>query len=138
MVVRLNAYLYFSGNCREALEFYRDCLGGELNLMTMGESPMASQMPPEARNRVMHCSLVSGDMIIMASDTMQPGELIQGNTVSLCISGTNKKEIETYFSKLSGGGKITQPLETMFFGTYGALTDKFGINWMFQIDAPQT
>jgi len=134
---RLNVYLSFAGNCRAAMEFYRDSLGGKLDLMTMGESPMASQTPPESKNRVMHSLLDADGMVIMASDMMGQDKPVKGNTVSLCINGSDKKEIEVYFRKLPAGGKVTNPLSDTFFGTYGSLTDKFGVDWMFEADKPK-
>jgi PhnB protein len=134
---RLNAYLYFGGNCSAAMRFYNECLGGDLRIMTVKESPMASQMPPEMMDRVMHATLQSEDMVIMASDMLGQEGVVKGNTISLCINGTSKQEIEGYYSKLSAGGKVTTALREEFFGTYGAFTDKFGIDWMFQADAPK-
>ena len=128
----LSPYLAFNGNCREAMDFYRECLGGELKLMTMGESPMAAQIPAEARNRVMHATLTFDGMVLMASDMMESKRPVRGNRISVCVSGPDKKEIETCFTKMSAGGKINSPLKEEFFGLYGALIDKFGIAWMFQ------
>ncbi len=109
-VARLNPYLKFNGNCREAMEFYRKCLGGELKILTVGESPMASKMPSEMKNKVMHSMLEKDGMIIMAADMMVPGEVIKGNDISLSIIGKSQGEIETYFSKLSEGGSLIHPL----------------------------
>jgi len=132
-MAQLNAYVTFNGNAREAMEFYRDCLGGELSLMTVGESPMASQMP-DKKDNVLHSTLKKDGMVLMASDMIMPGELRQGNTITLCINGGTKEELQQFFAKLSEGGTVGQPLTEAFFGTYGELTDKFGINWMFQAD----
>jgi PhnB protein len=76
-------------------------------------------------------------MVIMASDTMGPEGIVRGNGMALCLNGTGKREIEAYFAKLSAGGTVTTPLREEFFGTYGAFTDKFGVDWMFQADAPK-
>jgi PhnB protein len=132
-MAQLNSYLTFNGNCREAMEFYRDCLGGELSIMAVGDSPMASQMLDQ-KDQVMHSMLKNDGMVLMASDMIMPGELIQGNTVTLCIIGGNAEELKTFFTKLSEGGKVGHELKEEFFGTFGELTDKFGINWMFQAD----
>jgi PhnB protein len=131
-VAELNAYLKFDGNCREAMEFYKDCLGGTLNIMTMGESPMAAQIPPERKKLIMHSALTSGSVMIMGADNMMGENLSHGNRISLTLVGQKKGEIETIFQKLSRGGKVTQPLKEEFFGTYGSLTDKYGFTWMFQ------
>jgi PhnB protein len=133
-MVRLNPYLRFAGNCREAMQFYKECLGGELKIMTMGESPMASQVPKEMIDRVMHAVLTKDSIVLMASDMMGPEKAMKGNTVTLAIMGTEMEEIKTYFTKLSQGGTLKHQLEKTFFGVYGDFTDKFGIDWMFQAD----
>jgi PhnB protein len=133
-MAQLTPYLMFTGNCREAMEFYRDCLGGELTLQTVGESPAKDQMPAVTHNNVMHSQLVAGDLVFMASDMMGPGELVRGNGISLCIIGRTKAELQDFFTKLAEGGTVGQPLQETFFGTFGALTDKFGVNWMFEAD----
>jgi len=137
-MIKFCPYLYFNGNCREAMTFYKECLGGELKLMTVGESPTASQRPAAMKDKILHSTLEKDNMLIMASDWMAPTKPVNGNTIQLCIaSSVGKKEIEGYFSKLSKGGKISYPLKEEFFGTYGAFTDKFGTNWMFQADKPK-
>jgi PhnB protein len=134
---RLNVYLRFNGNCRQAMQFYKDCLGGELDLMTVGETAMASQMPPAEKDKVMHSTLDSDGMVIMGSD-MAPSEgLVKGNTICVCVNGTDIEGIQRLFSKLSAGGKVGTPFRKEFFGMYGDFTDKFGVDWMFQADMPQ-
>jgi PhnB protein len=132
-MAQLNPYITFHGNCREAMEFYKACLGGELSVMAVGDSPMASDMP-DKKNNVLHSMLKTDGMVLMASDMIMPGEMIRGNTITLCINGGTKEELQQFFTKLSEGGTVGQPLTEAFFGTYGELTDKFGMNWMFQAD----
>src|SRR5579859_5018952 len=132
-MAQLNPYLTFDGNCREAMEFYKACLGGELSIMAVGDSPMASDMP-DKKDNVLHSMLKTDGMVLMASDMIMPGEIIRGNTITLCINGGSKEELQQLFAKLSEGGTVGQPLTEAFFGTYGELTDKFRINWMFQAD----
>jgi PhnB protein len=132
-MAQLNPYITFNGNCREAMEFYKACLGGELSVMAVGDSPMASDMP-DKKNNVLHSMLKTDGMVLMASDMIMPGEMIRGNTITLCINGGTKEELQQFFTKLSEGGTVGQPLTEAFFGTYGELTDKFGMNWMFQAD----
>ena len=119
------------------MTFYKDCLGGELTLMTVGESPMASQVPPEAKNHIMHSALKNGNMVLMASDNMGTGSITKGNQFSMTIECGNKKEADSYYAKLSAGGKATHPMKDEFFGYYGDLTDKFGVNWMISHMNPQ-
>lgn len=133
-MTQLNPYVTFNGNCREAMTFYQACLGGELTLQTVGESPMKDQMQAEMHSNVMHSLLKKDGIVIMASDMMGPGELVRGNSITLCINGGSPEELKAFFAKLSQGGKVGHDLKEEFFGTYGDLTDKFGINWMFQAD----
>jgi PhnB protein len=136
-MTQINAYLHFDGNCREAMTFYSQCLGAELKVQTVGESPMASQMPPAAQKQVLHCSLSRGGLSLMASDMLGPEGITKGNTISLSVVCSSKEEIETFFSKLSAGAKIRHALKEEFFGTHGNLTDRYGINWMFTYEKPR-
>lgn len=82
-MAKLNPYLNFDNNCREAMNFYKEVVGGELVLQTVGEMPaMAAQMPPEFKNRILHSVLTSGDIVIMASD-LNREKRVEGNTVHL-------------------------------------------------------
>jgi PhnB protein len=131
-MAQLNPYLSFEGNCREAMTFYKNCLGGELSLQTVGEMPeMASQMPPEMKDSILHSTLHSDDIHIMASD-LNREKPIEGNTVQLCINCSSEKELNTFFNGLAAGGKITEPINDMPWGAkYGSLIDKFGKYWIF-------
>lgn len=129
-MTHLNPYLSFGGNCREAMTFYHACLGGDLTVQTVGESPMAAHMP-EAKDQVMHAALINNNIFLYASDMLKGETVTQGNTVSLCLNLSSEEEAHSIFSKLSDGGKVTQPLEKAFWGdTFGMLIDKFGFHWM--------
>ena len=126
-------YLTFDGDCKEALEFYKSCLGGKLEIQTFGESGHSPD--PSMNDRVMHGMITSGDISFMASDTM-PGvmEFSKGNNVQLALVGTDDAKLRGYFQKLSAGGKVTMPLAKQFWGdVYGTFTDKFGMYWMVDI-----
>lgn len=130
-MTHINAYLNFNGQTREAMNFYQHCLGGELVMQKIAESPMAAQMPSEMGNRILHSSLSKGSLILMASDIMG-NSTVSGNNVMLCINCSSEDEINTFFNNLAAGGKINDPLQQSFRGaTFGKLTDKFGIYWMF-------
>ncbi|MBI1769079.1 MAG: VOC family protein [Bacteroidetes bacterium] len=130
MATQLNPYLNFSGQCREAMTFYHECLGGDLMMQKISESPMAAQMPSEMGAHIMHSSLTSGAIVLMGSD-MMGSSLIRGNEFTLCLNCGSDEEINSYFEKLSSGGKVKTDLHQTFWGaTYGELTDKFGFNWM--------
>lgn len=129
---QLNPYVFFNGNCREAMTFYQSCLGGELNIQIVGETPAAGQMPPAMHDRVMHSVLANDGFALMASDMTGPEGVKNGNAISLTFIGSSKAELEPTFAKLSAGGTVSTPLTEEYFGTFGDLTDKFGIRWMFQ------
>jgi PhnB protein len=135
MQTRLNAYLNFKSNARQAMEFYKTVFGGKLQLTTFKEYH-ASQTPDED-NLIMHAELnVSESLLFMASDTPARMEFHPGNNMSLALTGENEAELKSYFQKLSAGGKISMPLEKAVWGdTFGMCTDKFGISWMVSIPA---
>jgi PhnB protein len=132
-VTQINAYLNFDGNCREAMSFYSQCLGADLQLVPFSEMP--GQAPSGTENRIMHAALMKGSaMLLMASDTA-PGELQPGNNFWLNIQCESLDEIERLFGSLSQGGVVKMPLHDSFWGArFGMLTDRFGINWMLNCE----
>lgn len=134
-MTRINVYLTFNGNCREAMTFYRDCLGGELTFQTIGDSPMAGRMPPEINKNILHSTLVSDTLLLMGSDMVGEKGLVKGNTVSLMLDCASEAEIRACYTRLSEGGRATHPLEDTFWGAlFGDLTDKFGNQWLLHYD----
>lgn len=134
-MTKLNSYLTFNGNCREAMTFYKECLGGDLMLQPVEGSPMADKMPKEMRESILHSTLTTEGFIIMGSDLTPDIGLIKGNALSIVINCINEVEIRDVFKKLSAEGKINQPIETTFWGAlFAAFTDKFGNNWMLNFD----
>lgn len=133
----LHPYITFSGNCAEAMTFYRDCLGGELTLQRVSESSIAAQMPPAMQDQVMHSMLMIGDLSLMASD-MKPEWRTTGNSVSVMLHCSNEDELRKTFDTLAAGGIVRDPVNTQFWGgVFGALTDRFGIDWSLHYDPPQ-
>lgn len=121
----------FSGNCREAMNFYQQCLGGELVFQTIGDSPMAAQMPSEMRPYILHSTLSNGDILLMGSDMVPEGGLKTGNAVSLMLNCKSAEEIKQLYQKLSEGGEGTHALEETFWGAlFGDLTDRYGNHWI--------
>ncbi|MHC1718642.1 MAG: VOC family protein [Acidaminococcaceae bacterium] len=129
------AYMKFQGNCREAMAFYQSCLGGQMHIMTIGESPMKDKMPASLHDNIMHAVLTSGNVMLMGSDLIGEEVYTHGTALAICLVCKSKEEIATLFAKLSEGGQVTMPLSEMFFGTYGDLVDKYGFKWMFQYGA---
>lgn len=133
MTTTLTPYLLFEGTCHEAMEFYKSCLGGELTVLKVRDSPMKDHMPAAQQEKVLNAHLRRGDLQISASDWLMPDRTPRpGNTVCMYLSGGTYQELKSLFDKLSDGAQVTDPLKELFFGTYGALNDKFGVRWMFQ------
>ncbi|MFL5809928.1 MAG: VOC family protein, partial [Flavisolibacter sp.] len=93
-MAQINAYLNFNGNCREAMSFYKDCLGGELMLQTVGDTPKEVQCPTAMKHQIMHSSLTKGQMLLMGSDMVGAEGFIKGNTMALSINCSSEDEIE--------------------------------------------
>ena len=135
MNIRLNPYLNFKSNARQAMEFYNTVFGGKLQMSTFKEYH-ASQTPDED-DLIMHAELNAGDgLLFMASDTPARMEFHPGTNMSMSLTGENEAELKSYFQKLSAGGKIGMPLEKAMWGdTFGMCMDKFGVSWMVNITA---
>lgn len=128
----LTPYLFFEGNAAEAMQFYKSVFGGELVMQKVSESPVKDNFPQELQNYILHSELRTPKFPFFASDLCDGSKAIQGNTVELCIVCESKEELEIYWSKLIEGGKVNMEKKEEFFGTFGALHDKFGIGWMLQ------
>jgi PhnB protein len=134
MASRLNPYLIFSGNAREAMEFYASVLGGELTLSTFGELGGPDAATPD---NIMHGQLVSDrGYWLMGADSAPDAEGTPENS-PVSISGDEGDAIRGYFEALSDGGQIAVPLEKQMWGDeFGMLTDRFGVTWMVNIGQP--
>jgi PhnB protein len=129
MSSRLNPYISFNGNAREALQYYKDIFGGELTISTFGDFGMA-----EAGDKVMHGQLTTGDGYwLMGADTPPGMPFTPGNTITISLSGDDEA-LRGYFEKLADGGSITMPLEKQAWGDeFGQCVDRFGVAWMVNI-----
>jgi PhnB protein len=135
---KLNPYLNFKDNAREAMEFYKSVFSGTLTISTFKEFH-ASDDPAED-DKVMHSVLKADNGItFMAADTPNSMEYKPGAVISMSLSGDNKEELTGYFNKLAEGGTVIMPLEPAMWGdTFGMLIDKFGIRWMVDIIGEKT
>ncbi|MCP4177694.1 MAG: VOC family protein [bacterium] len=128
-----NPYLIFYGNCEEAMTFYKDALKGKLELITYENSPI--EIPEEYKGKILHAELKFGDAVIMATDSMMGPKIFNYNNVHVYISAKTSSEAEKFFNNLSVDGKITMSFkETFWNAKFGALSDKYGINWMIQCE----
>ncbi|MGZ5370135.1 VOC family protein [Aeromicrobium sp.] len=133
MTTRLNPYLSFTGNAREAMDFYHSVFGGEVTRMTFADMPDVPSDPAEA-DKVMHSMLVTdGGIALMCADSPSGmGDPSPNSSVSL--SGEDDAELRGYWEMLSGSGSVTVPLETAPWGdSFGMCVDKFGVPWMLNI-----
>ena len=140
MATKLNPYLAFKDNAREAMEFYHSVFGGELRVSTFKEFN-ASQDPSED-DLVMHAQLEGDNGItFMASDTPARMQYRPGTNFSMSLSGdaADEAQLRTYYEKLTRGGTVTMPLEKAIWGdTFGMLVDRYGINWLVNIAQAQS
>jgi PhnB protein len=132
MASRLNPYISFRDNAREAMEFYRSVFGGDLALSTFGEFGQADS--PDA-DKIMHGMLETDrGFTLMGADTPEGMEHSTGSAITISLSGDDADELRDYWQKLSGSGTVTMPLEKQMWGDeFGMCTDQFGIGWMVNI-----
>lgn len=129
-MIQMDAFLTFNGNCREAMMFYKACLGGELTLQTIGDSPLSEKMPKQMKDCILHATLVRDALVLKGSDMVSSKGLIKGNAISISLHCESLEQIQTYFEKLSKGGNIQQPLEHNYWGDLtGTIIDKYGNQW---------
>ena len=136
MASRLNPYISFRDNARQAMEFYKEVFGGTLRLNTFGE--YGDSDAPEA-NLIMHGMLETpSGFTLMGADTPPGMEHQPGGNISISLSGDDADELHGYWEKLTSGGNVAVPLEKQMWGDeFGMCVDQFGISWMVNIGQPQ-
>ena len=138
----INPYLNFAGNTEEAFNFYKSVFGGEFAaLMRFGDAPGCDEMPVAEtdKGKIMHIALPVGTKgdVLMATDAVESmgQSLTEGNNFSVSFSAASREEADRIFSGLADGGEVRMPLADAFWGAYfGALKDRFGIQWMVNYD----
>lgn len=133
MQSRVNAYLSFKDNAREAMEFYQSVFGGKLEMSTFKDFG-AAQDPADA-DKIMHSMLEAENGIsFMGADTPSGMPYEAGSRISMALSGDNDAELRGYYDKLAAGGQVVMPLEVAPWGdAFGMVTDKYGVAWMVNI-----
>ena len=135
--MRVESYLFFKGQCEEAMNFYKDTVGLEvLFMMRFSESPDQSMTQPGMEDKIMHASVKIGDTPLMMSDGDCNGEMeFKGSSLSIGLD--NEDEAKRIFDAMSAGGTVTMPLMKTFWSPcFGMFKDKFGIDWMINVDDP--
>lgn len=132
--MKINPYLNFAGDCREAMTFYHSVLGGDLAMTAHKDTPSAAHVPAEMQNQIMHAALVTGEGTIFASDA----PMAQANSFSgiyLSVHPTSVEDAERIFTALKDGGEVEMNLgETFWAKRFGMLRDRYGVKWMFNVD----
>lgn len=140
MAVKLNSYISFKDNAREAAEYYHGIFGGELTLSTF-EEYASPEMPvaDDEKHKIMHAALMGeGGVELYMADTPNEMPFQDGARISLALNGSGEALLRGYWDKLAADGTVTMPLDKAPWGdTFGMLTDKFGINWMVDIESPK-
>lgn len=130
---RIITYLTFNGNCAEAMKFYQNCLGGELYIQLVGETPGALTLPDIFHQYVLQASLRNGSIEMIGTDMVGEGGLRPGNSITMLMVCSTPTELNSYFRKLSVGGKIMYPAKKNLFNVrLGALQDRYGNYWLLQ------
>ncbi len=135
----LNPYLIFNGNCRQAMDFYRQCLGGVLYTMSYAEIPggPGPDFPEANKNWLIHARITLKSLVLMASDAKPGTPVRQGTSAFISVSCESVQEIEDLFKALSERGEVIMPLQETFFALrFGMLTDQFGVQWMLNLEKP--
>ncbi|MGG6231022.1 VOC family protein [Tenacibaculum sp. SDUM215027] len=129
---QLITYLTFNGNCREAMLFYQNCLGGELYFQTLEDSPKTESLPNNYKKYIVQAFLKKENMLLMGTDLFDEDKLLQGNTIAILLKSCNETEIRQYYSSLAEKKTIAFPLKRNHWGhLFGSITDKYGIRWLF-------
>lgn len=127
----LKPYIIFQGNCKEAINYYKDKLDGEILVKSIyADSPMS--VDEEHKNKILHSEVHFDGNMFMAADCMPGSDIHNGNNISMSVGSSDLGKIKKWFNNFSTEGKVIMPLEDQFWGaTFGMLVDKFGITWMF-------
>jgi PhnB protein len=137
MTTRLNPYISFRDNAREAMDFYHSVFGGELTRSTFAEL-QASEDPAE-KDKVMHSMLeTDSGLVLMAADTPNGMDYTPGGSISVSLSGEDEAELSGYWKKLSDGGVVQVPLDKAPWGdSFGMCADRYGVTWLVNITGAQ-
>ena len=141
---KVSTYLNFSGNAEEAFNFYRSVFGGTfingiMHMKDMPKSPTNPEVPDDEKDLILHIELpITGGHVLLGGDgpPSMGFDLEFGSNIQIVLEPNSRTETEMLFKGLSEGGKVTMPMQDMFWGAYyGSCIDKFGVQWMFSCSA---
>jgi PhnB protein len=138
-MMQMNPHLAFNGECEAAFKFYEKCLGGKIvTMMTYGDSPMAEQMPPAWRGKIVHATFVLGDHQLTGADVPPESyQKPQGFSVLLNIGAQAEADADRIFKALAENGAVQMPIQETFWALrFGMLVDQFGTPWMINCGKP--
>lgn len=135
----IQPYLFFNGSCEQAVEFYRQALGAEVQMMMRykdsPEPPQPGMVPPGFENKILHTSFRIGQTTVMASDDCT-AETARFQGFSLALSVPSESEAERVFAALADGGQVRMPLTKTFWSPrFGMVADRFGVGWMITAES---
>lgn len=132
--MKLVPYLHFPGTAEEALNFYKEVLGGEITMLSRyGDSPMPVE--EDYKQKIVHGRLEFDGNLVMISDVFKGQPVSTEGNIQLSVDVPEVNQLDTVFAKMAEGGKIQMPLQDQFWGArFGMLQDKFGISWMFNCE----
>lgn len=129
-------YLIFDGQTREAMTFYKDCLGATLDIQSYADAPAPAA--PGSEDRTIHAKLTVGDAVIMASDSQNGMKVNTGDNFFVSIDCGTDGEVDALAGKLSAGGAVLMAAQDTFWGArFAMVRDRFGVGWMFNHDKPK-
>src|SRR5271155_3302094 len=133
--MQINTYLTFNGQCAAAFKFYEQSLGGKIEMMmTHADSPMADQVPPDWRDKIMHVRMTVGDQVLMGSDS-PPEHYEEPKGFSVSVGVDNPVDAERIFNALAANGTVRMALQQTFWAVrFGMLVDRFSVPWMINCE----
>jgi PhnB protein len=134
--MNIQPYLTFSGNCREAMTFYQEAIGGQLEFQTLGQSPFGTKIPCQFQPYILRASLTKDGLVLIGTDIVPEQGLQKGNAVSLMLNCSTEQELWDVYAKLADEGRATYPPTASGTGgtLFGNLTDKFGNHWLLNYE----
>ena len=136
-MTHVTPFLLFEGDCADAMEFYRSCLGGELWITRLRDTPMKDGLPDALHDKVVHAVLQSDDIVLTGTDWIHQTRVPKrGNMVGIYLTDGTYPELRKVFDKLAVGADpdLLDDLRDMPFGVYGHVVDKYGVQWFFRGD----